>query len=250
VLATVRVQRPSNKPHIRDLAADITAERWRESNDAVCFDEDGYLINGQHRMHAIVLANKAVRLDVKRGVPASSFPIMDIPRRRSGADIVSLEGGTQGTAVAAVVSAVCAYEHGRISMLHGWKRLSNDDMRTEFQRLRGPRLTDAVRLAKGLPPALGLQQTVAGVFYYIASATAPDEAELFVETLKFGERGGVRSEAAYVLRESLLRRGKNKRPAAENLALLIKTWNRRTRTSTRAYVRSAGPLAESMPAME
>ena len=53
---------------IRKYADDIEAGLWQLNGEAIIFDEDGFLKNGQHRLCAVILANKPIRTLVVRGV--------------------------------------------------------------------------------------------------------------------------------------------------------------------------------------
>lgn len=57
------------------LALDITEGRWQLTHQGLAFDVEGNLIDGQHRLHAIVLAGKPVDIFVTCGLPT---PVMDV----------------------------------------------------------------------------------------------------------------------------------------------------------------------------
>jgi hypothetical protein len=250
-LAMRSTQRPLNARNVARLAKEMTAGRWRESNDCICFSTKGDLINGQHRASAVIASGASVRMDVKRGVPEDSFEVMDVARRRKGGDIVAILGGTHAILKAAIISAVVAYEDGRTVINSSWVRLSNTDMAREFEARDGERLHAATAMARGFPTTLGLQPSVVGAVHYIASGIDLSAADLFMSTLKHGQVNGKFNQAAVDLRESLLRRPKGRRDAVENMAVLIKAWNRRDDGKRcrrpAVYVRSTGTQRESMP---
>lgn len=57
-----------NRSIIRKYANDILNGLWQVNGEAIVFDEDGFLKNGQHRLCAIILAGKQVTTLVVRGV--------------------------------------------------------------------------------------------------------------------------------------------------------------------------------------
>lgn len=73
---------------------------WTLTGDAIVFDENGNLINGQHRLSAIKLAGdmaeeqgevfKGIRVIVLRGAPAKAQEVMDQGLKRSLADALKL----------------------------------------------------------------------------------------------------------------------------------------------------------------
>ena len=53
--------------HVATLVRDIRDGNWRQTGEAIKFDWDGRLIDGQHRLHAIVAAQTATRMLVVTG---------------------------------------------------------------------------------------------------------------------------------------------------------------------------------------
>lgn len=75
--------RPINQRTVASLAHDITQGNWKVTHQGICFNEKDELVDGQHRLHAIVEADRPVRMMVStiRGITAQD-PI-DEGRRRS-----------------------------------------------------------------------------------------------------------------------------------------------------------------------
>lgn len=71
-------------------AKDMKAGRWRRNGEAIVFDSDGYLRNGQHRLSAIVESGVSVTILVIWGVPPEECDIYDRGRIRSTLDSVIL----------------------------------------------------------------------------------------------------------------------------------------------------------------
>jgi hypothetical protein len=60
-LETSEGNRRIRQDHVNTLADHIRHGRWRLTHDPIAFDHNGKLVDGQHRLWAIVLAGKAVR---------------------------------------------------------------------------------------------------------------------------------------------------------------------------------------------
>ena len=80
--------RPLRKTHIRELASDIMEGNWQVTHQGIAFDITGRLIDGQHRLHAIIEAGVPIQISVTRGCSASSFSILDRGSNRSPSDIL------------------------------------------------------------------------------------------------------------------------------------------------------------------
>ncbi|RMD90730.1 MAG: hypothetical protein D6811_10190 [Alphaproteobacteria bacterium] len=72
---------------VNELARRISDGEWKLSPQGVTIASDGRLIDGQHRLHAVVKAGAAVEMMVARDVDANVFDVMDQGVRRSMADI-------------------------------------------------------------------------------------------------------------------------------------------------------------------
>lgn len=78
---TNRVIRNSN---LTQLKRCLDADEWKFVSDAISFDTDGVLTNGQHRLTACTLANKPIEVLVAFGVERSSA--IDTGAKRSFTD--------------------------------------------------------------------------------------------------------------------------------------------------------------------
>ncbi|MFE9575760.1 hypothetical protein ACFYO1_05195 [Nocardia sp. NPDC006044] len=80
------------KGHYLSQASDMTAGRWQSSHMSIAFDTKGKLIDGQHRLHAIVESGSSVWLFVARNVDASVQEVIYTSAARTGADALKLSG--------------------------------------------------------------------------------------------------------------------------------------------------------------
>lgn len=71
--------------HVKYLAAEIISGRWRLTHQGIAFGDDGRLLDGQHRLAAIVEAGLTTNMMVTTGVPIGEFSIVDrgMPRNVS-----------------------------------------------------------------------------------------------------------------------------------------------------------------------
>lgn len=86
LLEANRENRQLQKRQIAELAGQIEGGRWLLTHQGIAFDTNGRLVDGQHRLKAIVLANKPAELVVCRGLDPAAFPVVDQGRARSIAD--------------------------------------------------------------------------------------------------------------------------------------------------------------------
>jgi hypothetical protein len=104
--------RPTTRTLIRRYAHEMQAGRWNTNGQGIILAPDGTLLDGQHRLHAIVMANLAVEMFVVRGVPQERFETMDSGRARTVGDVLGAQNYAYSTLVAALARLAWNYAAG------------------------------------------------------------------------------------------------------------------------------------------
>ena len=94
--------RPISQHRVADYARMMADGEWDLTGDTIKFSREGELVDGQHRLSAVVQANTPVRMVVVRGVQSAAFGSIDVGRRRTAAQF--LQGYKNAALVAAAVS--------------------------------------------------------------------------------------------------------------------------------------------------
>jgi hypothetical protein len=74
------------------LLAEMQNGNWITTGDPIQFNRDGQLINGQHRLTAIIKHGKPVEMFIAEGVPNNAFKVMDTGKMRSAGDALAIMG--------------------------------------------------------------------------------------------------------------------------------------------------------------
>lgn len=120
VIARVFLQNnKSNRPlsigHAQWFAKQIVEGEWDPDNgETIKFSPEGKLLDGQHRLQGCVLANTDIVVDVVYGVPEDSQSTIDVGRKRSIGDQLTIQGMKYGNQIAAAVRWVYAISNGAI----------------------------------------------------------------------------------------------------------------------------------------
>jgi len=85
-----------NQAHVNRLCAEMKSGRWRLTHQGLAFSASGTLLDGQHRLWAIVLSNTAVKMRVFFNEPAGNEGAIDGGLSRSDADRLTLTGKFDG----------------------------------------------------------------------------------------------------------------------------------------------------------
>jgi len=86
--------RPLSVATVTRYARDMQSGRWRLTSQGIAFNSDGALLDGQHRLQAIVNANVAVDMLVVYNVPDDSRCVIDGHKMRTDRDRLVLGYGT------------------------------------------------------------------------------------------------------------------------------------------------------------
>lgn len=89
-LSRNEVNRKLRPGFVEFLASEIKRGNFQLTHQGIAFDEHNRLIDGQHRLYAIIQANQAVEMMVTLDVPSYKFNILDIGITRTASDILRI----------------------------------------------------------------------------------------------------------------------------------------------------------------
>lgn len=113
--------RPFNHEYAKRLARDMAAGHWNQDNpQPICIDETGNLINGQHRLAGVVLADREspgikLAFTIVSGLSADVATVIDTGPQRTVAHNLSRFGYDNTTMRAAALRQLRGFEHFRES---------------------------------------------------------------------------------------------------------------------------------------
>jgi hypothetical protein len=83
--------------NVKKYAADIAAGRWEVTGESIKFDDNGMLLDGQHRLLACMDAGKPFYALVVRGLPEATKSHMDLGMKRTAGMILHRLGHSYTT---------------------------------------------------------------------------------------------------------------------------------------------------------
>lgn len=192
-----------NKKHRQFLTSVMKAGDYMLNGETVIFDTDGILMDGQHRLYAVIQSETAQDLLVVRGIAPEAFDTLDGGRARTTGEVLSMEGEINSNALAGAVSQFIQFiDRGGVMYSSG---------SGEKVRKATPRLT-----ARVLSAHPGLRESVADmrnspvyknqqgyVLHYLFSIVDQKLADEFASVLRDGSSDTGRP--FNVIRESLIR---------------------------------------------
>ncbi len=106
LLANNSFNRPLQNKRITAIARIISEGRWIFNGASIVIDTKSRLLDGQHRCHAVIRANKKARTVLVTGVNPKAFDTIDQGAKRSGADIFHMCGVSNAGAVSASLTYI------------------------------------------------------------------------------------------------------------------------------------------------
>ena len=110
----------TSKAVIARYAAAMQRGDWMLSNDVICITTDGILLNGQHRMNAVVVSETSQDFWVWEGCPPDAQMVMDMGNKRDAADnaTLSVESTSAGTSPKPCGLSKATSLHARFRLQH------------------------------------------------------------------------------------------------------------------------------------
>ncbi|GAA1543618.1 hypothetical protein [Nocardioides humi] len=211
------------RPVVDSYARDIEAGRWRLNGETVKFGPGGVLLDGQHRLSAVVQAGTSVPMVVVRNLGGDVMATVDTGAKRSYADALKLAGEENTTTLAAVVRRAVMWERGMRTNTGAIKptALEMDDFLD-----RHPEIRASADLASRLASRETLPASVFGLCHHLFVRLDPEQADLFLMRVADGDEVPKEHPIAQLRRRITLLRVRGGRiNETEGLALAIQTWN-------------------------
>lgn len=208
------------------ISDDITNDRWIINGATIKQGANGRLLDGQHRLHAVIKAGKPIETLVVTGLEDDAFLTIDTnckPRRTH--DVLAMSGEINTTALASAVRLV----HDITENPSKWKRSSllvSNGYIHDFVK-ENPRIRESVKYTMSL---LRLRK-IAGCaipsgLHFLFSQKDTLLADKFLHQLNFGT-GISEGDPVYILRQRLIDNNASAKKIDRTtlMALWIKAWN-------------------------
>lgn len=219
---------------VKHYAEQIRNGTWHVTGDTIKFDKNGRLIDGQHRLLAIVEADTTVEAAIVRGLEPGAVRGIDQNSVRSYSDYLTSELGGEASEMRLLASAghwVRTLEFPGMEFTNLYDARYND-MDTMLSHVAAhPRLANSVqyvntlgRVGRGLPA-----KSVMAALHYLFVQKDPILADAFIKGVLTGEMLTVLDPRGLTLRvrnQMLAGKAKEERIGFRTkAALLVKVWN-------------------------
>lgn len=216
--------RPMRASKVAEFARDIQAGDWAMNGETIKFDTEGTLLDGQHRLSAIVKADTPTDLLVVTGLAAATQHTMDAGTKRTASDAFKLSDEKHNTLLAAIVRRAWAWERGdhKLSLNVAPTITEAKTFLAENPSLRrSAEIASRVRTQfKYAPPS------ATGVAHFLFNRISSDDAAMFFARLGDGAELPA-GHPILTLRKRILSdfEGSKRIHDHAQLATLIRAWN-------------------------
>lgn len=181
-------------------ARDMESGSWKFNGDTIRFATDGTLLDGQHRLSAIVRSEVSVQCIVVWGLEPDAQDTMDIGAHRALRDQLILRGEANSRELAAIARRGVLADRG--SYTGGGNAVPTHAEMIAFidaNPLIRRAAEVAVRVANRLPAA----PSAIGAAYFMCARVNESDAEFFYVSQVIDGLGLFETDPAYVLRQRL-----------------------------------------------
>lgn len=217
-----RLNRPLDQNTINRIVRQITKGLWKFNGDTIKISADRDILDGQHRLWAVIEAKRPIETLIAFGVSCEAFDTIDTLRKfRTLGDTIALEGQVRYRAhIGTALSWLIRYEQG---ILETYKtpihKIENSDIKEAFRA--NPNIVQAV--SRTAPMRRLVNVPIMAFFYYVLSMQNAGLAEQMVETLIDPSRTKI-THPYYLLR-AYFASDLTKKDPVKTIALMIKSSN-------------------------
>jgi hypothetical protein len=224
--------RPLSKATIKQYATAMQQGAWKLNGDSICFNCNGDLIDGQHRLAACIKVGCSFESYVIHGLDHQAFDTIDQGKRRTIADVFARDGYKHYKILASATRWTWLYQSGMTIVI------GRDIVMKEHSALRldeahelieaNPSLHHAADLACVLHRQQKLMKP--GILAFLIHETGrsgQDRADNFWTRVIVGENL-TKGQASHLLHKRLVEDSQSntvKLPPVVLIAMAIKAWN-------------------------
>lgn len=203
-------------------ARDMKSGDWRLTGEAIKFGSGGRLLDGQHRLHAVVASGATVRMMVVRGLDEAVQTVIDSGACRTAGDALRMRGEREYSTLAAAARLAIQFEKGQIDA--GMEKYTHTEILAFVDS--HPDLTNAVDMARSYRHHIDVPPSVLTLAVWILYRVDASDCVLFFTRLA-DKTELHRGDAVLALLNRLteVRRSSRIATRADYLSLVFRAWN-------------------------
>lgn len=226
MLANNEANRSIRPRYVQSLARQMTEGLWRMAGDPIRFAADGTLLDGQHRLSAIIESRTAQDFVIITGLTSSAQVSMDSGIKRSFADVLHMKGETNCNVLAAVIRLVALHDRGvgYAELVRGAPHVGYSELLETYEKHAD--LGVAASFGQRLSTDYRIGGRIGGFCWHEFGKLSVEDRDDFFDRLKNKDFTS-HHDPLSVLYVTMLENASSVRrlPDVHKFALLVKTWN-------------------------
>lgn len=216
--------RNMREDHIKLLAEDMAAGNYNFNGAPILIAEDGTLLDGQHRLHAVVRSGATVTMLVIRGFRNETQETVDSGVKRLTSDVFQLRGEKNCNVLAAVTRLAMAWTDGERASLSHKKYTSSQAI--EFLD-RNPDIREAASNCKTIAVRYKISVSHLCLAWWVLNRISPEDNAEFWALLMEPQQSPhpVAALQSRLLTDLATTSRGQRRHRRHQLAFIFKTWN-------------------------
>lgn len=181
MLQTNGRNRQLRKLYVEKLAEAMKRGEWTMNGEPIQVADDGTLLNGQHRLRAVVQSGVTIPTLLVTGLPVEALRNMDTGTRRNLSDVLALRGEIDTTNLAAALGLLHRYRNK--ARMDGAGRTAPTVHEALRLLEREPSVREAVKTGRRLYRQNHMRLSVMAVLLYLFDEVEPGAGTSFFEAL-------------------------------------------------------------------
>lgn len=180
-LETVQNNRKVNRAHVTTLGNTLKDNRWMVNGESIKFaiDENGnnFLIDGQHRLRAVVASDTPITTVVIEGLDPEAFVSLDSGKRRSLADVLTILDYPHPSVLSGALNILEKYYSSGIGS-GGASTASLSNERAENLMHQYPTLVQSADVLTKMTSTNPVSPTISTAMHYVFANLEPSKDKL------------------------------------------------------------------------
>lgn len=224
-----KINRTVSSASVESIADDMKNGQWvGHSGQFIKFSDDGSLLDGQHRLHAIVKAGMSVPMEFAFGIPEKARIVTDTGRPRTFGDNIAMGGTKYACALSATTRLLKQFLENPHFEGVQFKNAKLSSSTLANVLAAHPGLFDAIEVTKGNLLKQQLIHSYSAFAYYVFSQTKyKNRVKEFFEKLSTGESmtsdNPIMAFRNRIARERQILRSQTNKEIV--IGMLFQTWN-------------------------
>lgn len=221
--------RPINNQNVTYIVKEIANGNWKLNGESIKIDKEGNLIDGQHRLAAIIKSSTTLSMFIMSGFNSDVFTVLDVGRKRQGSDALSIHGVLNASVAAATIKHINQFVNGSYSETGSASRTISNQKMVDFYN-ENPEIAHSVTFGKKYNVGCNgiLTPSLIAAFHFLFSKKSVADAETFLSKLCTGV--GLESDSPInVLRNRLISSKTDARQSLKQSGVVkytITAWNK------------------------